>query len=154
MKLSRQYLLGLGSGLILSALISLVFPSISVLMGHGSGEGGTAASRTGSLVPGAAPPSGTSPSGDSVVPLPSVSFGTPSQADKISSREFMIPGGASAEKIASLLLAQGFITNKKAFLDAVEKKRAASRFQAGTFTLGENLSAEEIVDALLAQKGR
>ncbi len=147
MKLSRQYLLGLGSGLILSALISLVFPPVSVLMGHGSGEGGTAASTVGNTVPKTASSAGPSHSGNAVA-------ASPSDNSRNGSREFTIPSGASAEKIADLLKAQGFISDKKAFLDAVEKKRAASRFQAGTFTLVEKQSAEEIVDALLTPKGR
>ena len=143
MRLSRQYLLGLGSGLILSALLSMVLPSVNVTT---SSQENTE-QKTGLL---------SASSGVNSPSSPVIAQANPEDSSKVSpsaSQEFTIPSGATAEKIAGLLLEQGWITDKKAFLDAVEKKRAASRFRAGTFTLAKNLSAAEIVDALLNPKG-
>jgi cell division protein YceG involved in septum cleavage len=62
---------------------------------------------------------------------------------------FTIPAGASAEKIADLLVNDHWITNKEEFLSFVTQKKLASKFQAGSFELTSGMSLEEIVNQLI-----
>ncbi|MGI6678908.1 MAG: endolytic transglycosylase MltG [Dehalobacterium sp.] len=62
---------------------------------------------------------------------------------------FTIPNGAGAGKIADLLEQQGIINDKKVFLSAVEQLGAANKFQTGTFTLSKDQSALEIINILI-----
>lgn len=64
-------------------------------------------------------------------------------------KDFVIPKGVGAERIAELLLAQGFIKDKEVFLDNVHQLRVQRRFQAGTFKLTLGLTEEELIKRLL-----
>lgn len=146
MKVSRPYLLGLGSGLILSALLSVMLPPMNAFTGRDRGGGGAPTEKTDPAEKASALGAAGAASQENARPR------IPAEAGKAGPREFAVPSGASAEKIAGLLQEQGFIADKKAFLDVVEKKRVASRFQVGTFTLVQNLSPDEIVNILLVPK--
>lgn len=137
MKLSRQYLLGLGSGLILSALITLLF-TLSM-----TESPSTAGADTTEI---------TTPS----VQQPSDSHQKTSSSGKSGSenitqiqKNFVIPPGASADKIAQLLQSEGWIQNKDDFLTLVKAKKFEKRFKAGTYELTPGLSIENTINQLI-----
>ncbi|EGW39828.1 endolytic transglycosylase MltG [Desulfosporosinus sp. OT] len=158
MKVTRSYWLGLGSGLILSAMLALV---ITPLQGQAVGSQETSsaslakqqtttqpfvagAKQTDSLSepqPSAAiqPPASTQPSqGQSPNPQTSTQI----------EQKFIVPKGASSEQIAELLLAQGFIKDKDSFLVVAHQLGVESKFRAGAFTLSPGLTSEELIHRL------
>ncbi|GAB6152977.1 endolytic transglycosylase MltG [Desulfosporosinus burensis] len=144
MKITRSYWLGLGSGLILSAMLTMV---LSPLQGQG------VAPRDSSPVNDVKqPPNPSEPD-----PIKSSMTTQPTQVDQFSEqstttpidRQFVIPKGASAEKIADQLVAQGFIKDKETFLVDARQKRVERRFTAGTFNLSMGLTTEELLQRLV-----
>lgn len=159
MKISRSYLLGLGSGLILSALIAMVVPPLSINFG------------------GALPVSQVSPNED----VPNVDNqgneasqgrpGNPGESINLDSKGnqdtggvqdpsensgmpgdtklFTIPSGSTADRIADLLLAEEWVSSKEEFLDIVVERNLASRFRAGSFELTQSMNMEEILEQLV-----
>ncbi|MHB1653449.1 MAG: hypothetical protein ACYCVD_13360 [Desulfitobacteriaceae bacterium] len=214
MKLSREYILGLGSGLVLSALLSVVLPVIGlsffkpssggkippVVNGQnisspasGKAQGSQSApgrsqesssgqakqqSQGGQTGSGSQPSVGTrtgsttviqdnsattgAPGGTSVRGSTNSSANNPTSGEmsklpaspQITERRLIIPNGATAEKIADVLVNQGFISDKGSFLEIVQKKGAASRFRAGTYVLAGNLTLDEVVSKLLSPPAR
>lgn len=142
MKFSRSYLLGLGSGLILSALITMVFPNqeappLNTVNTSAQGE----------LKP-ADTPVEKIPS--EIPEKPVISKQAPKNIEP-SKETFRVPVGASAERIGELLITQGWITSKEEFLRVVKEKNLASKFQAGDFQLTKGVSIEEIINELLKE---
>lgn len=160
MKVTRSYWLGLGSGLILSAMLALV---ISPQQGQAvMPQAPTSVplvkqqATTEPLVEGAKqadPPS---------TPQPVVSTTQPSAANQLTvdqppntqsstqiEKSFIIPKGASSERIADLLLAQGFIKDKESFLVGAHQMGVERQFKAGTYTLSLGLTSEEVIRRLL-----
>jgi len=143
LKVTRSFWLGLGSGLILSAMLTLLFspqqkPSDVQLNPQ------TALPKNESTKEPDPPPPVQpieSDQKESLPPDPQVS----PQID----RDFVIPKGASAEQIADLLFAQELIKDKEAFLAFTRQMRAERRFRAGTFKLSVGLSEEEVIFRLL-----
>lgn len=158
MRVSRSYWLGLGSGLILSALLTIVFSPL---------QGQAEAPRDPSALTDVqqAPPTpidsnpnidpdpniDSDPSIDSDPEKPSEETQS-TQVDQSSEesaspmdREFIIPKGASAERIADLLVAQDFINDKNTFLEGARHLGVESRFRAGTFNLSASLTTEELL---------
>jgi hypothetical protein len=148
-KVSRSYWLGLGSGLILSAMLTMV---ISPYQANRSNTANTVPKQQ------ASQPPVTEKSTDAAAdnkPALQTSQVKPSQ--KVSSppnvvqteRSFVIPEGSSADQIADLLLAQEFIKEKAPFLASAQQLGADSKFRAGTFTLVPGLTPEELIHRLL-----
>lgn len=160
MKISRSYLLGLGSGLILSALIAMVVPPVSINIAGDStanqGNNQKANEETnqendqdnyqdGNI-------SGNENQGGQAPPN-STPANTNEQQESIDKPEstavFTIPSGSTADKIADLLLAESWISSKEEFLDLVKERNLASRFRTGSFELSQGMSAEEILEKLI-----
>lgn len=133
MKVTRSYWLGLGSGFILSAMIALV---ISPKQGQ-------------AVIPQTPAPVAPVQQQESTQPLDqpsqdqSLNIPTPTEQD------FIIPKGASSERIADLLVAQSFIKDKESFLMSVHQMGAESKFRAGTFVLSLGLTSEELINRLV-----
>ncbi len=162
MKLSRSYVMGLGSGLILSALLAMLLPSVTINFGEKQGlaknqditqPGGTNSNSNAVTPSEQKPVTGTaaekiSEEKPSVVGSTSSSNGLKS-TDLVNKGIFIIPAGASAEKIADLLLNESWITSKEEFLTYVKQKNLASKFRAGSFELSRGNTVEEIVNQLI-----
>lgn len=137
MKVTRSYWLGLGSGLILSAMLTMVISS----------QQGQA------VIPQES--SSVSPQKQQAITLPLA--GEAKQADPPSTAQpsvstqqnFIIPKGASSERIAELLVAQGLLREKESFLVCAHQMGVESQFRAGTFTLSLGLTTEELINRLL-----
>ena len=125
MKVTRSYWLGLGSGLILSAMLTLVISPQ---------QGQAVIPQEPSSVPPVKQQATTQP-----LAQPSVSI----------QQNFIIPKGASSGRIADLLVAQGFIKDKESFLVVAHQMGVESQFRAGTFTLSLGLTSEELIHRLL-----
>ncbi|HZK54753.1 MAG TPA: ABC transporter substrate-binding protein [Desulfosporosinus sp.] len=138
MKVTRSYWLGLGSGLILSAMLVLV---ISPKQGQAVTPPATFPVSPIQQQETTQPPQ-QQPAED--IPTP-----TPTLATAPTEQTFIIPKGASSEKIADLLVAQGFIKDKASFLINVHKVGAETKFRAGTFTLSAGLTTEELLGRLV-----
>lgn len=158
MKVTRSYWLGLGSGLILSAMLTLV---ISPQQGQAvvSKETSSASlakqqTTTQPLVEGAKQAdslSDTQPFASSQPPAstqPSQSQSPNPQTSTQIEQNFIVPKGASSEQIAELLLSQGFIKDKDSFLEAAHQLGVESKFRAGKFALSPGLTSEELIHRL------
>jgi len=144
MKVTRSYWIGLGSGLILSALLALV---ISPKQGQA-----VIPQTVPAPVPAVQQQETTSPIAQPAQDQPtktesSSPAATPTPAP--ANQNFIIPKGASSERIADLLVAQGFIKDKAPFLVSVHQMGAESKFRAGTFTLSLGLTLEELIGRLV-----
>jgi len=132
MKVTRSYWFGLGSGLILSAMLTVFFSPQQKN------------TDVQSIVNSQAIPmmEQTNPS---VVSSPVVEETIPTCVN----RDFVVPKGTNAEQIAELLFAQDFIKDKAAFLEKTHQLGADRRFRAGTFSLSWGLTEEELIYRLL-----
>ena len=144
MKVTRSFWFGLGSGLILSAMLMMV---LSPLHGQAVVSGASPQADTGVKQEPLNPTVPVKPS-ETTQPLQEVKPPVNQSTTSIE-RQFVIPKGASAERIADLLLAQGFITDKEAFLVGAHHLGVESRFSAGTFNLSAGLSPEELIHRLI-----
>ena len=153
MKVTRSYWLGLGSGLILSAMLTLV---ISPAQEH------AVTPKEPSSVPivnqqAITPPlAGVTKQADppsavqsTVPPQPSQGQSPKIQSPTQIEQNFSIPKGASSERIADMLAAQGLIKDKESFLVAARQMGVESQFRAGTFTMVQGLTTEEVIRRLL-----
>lgn len=152
MKVTRSYWLGLSSGFILSAMLALI---ISPLQGQ------ALALQTSHTVP--TPQnlqtqqnlSSASPvTPQDAVPNPGSTHavqGPPSDTQNSTQieRNFVIPKGASSESIADMLVAQGLIKDKVAFIERAHQMGVESKFRAGTFNLSLGLTPEELIHRLV-----
>ncbi len=142
MKVTRSYWLGLGSGLILSAKLTSIIPP------H---QGQAVTPQEPSPVH-PVQQKATLPLSEGTKrtdPSPAVQ---PSQGETSNSqfeRNFVIPEGASSERIADLLVTQGLIKDKAKFLEVAHKMGVESKFRAGTFSLSLGLTIEELINRLL-----
>ncbi len=136
MKVTRAYWLGLGSGLILSAMLTLVISPQ---------QGQAVILQELTSVPPVKQEATSQPrtAEKQDLPLPVVKPTVSTQQD------FIIPKGASSEKIADLLVTQGLIKDKKSFLEGAHQMGVESQFKAGTFTLSLGLTTEELILRLL-----
>ncbi|WP_019849434.1 endolytic transglycosylase MltG [Desulfitobacterium sp. PCE1] len=175
MKLSRSYLLGLGSGLILSALLAMVIPPVSINFAGSSPPEQTGPGRNtpGNENQGEVPSQGEGENkdgnnqglpenpvkpdetGENPVQNPDTNSRNPSSADAENDKPtqtFVIPSGSTADKISDLLLAEGWISSKEEFLNLVKQKNLAGRFRAGSFELSEGMDTEEILKKLIPKQ--
>lgn len=148
MKLSRSYVLGLGSGLILSALIAMLLPLGNIHFGEAPGviknqdvaQSGNPGSDTNAAIP---------PEEKPAIPS-SPSAGTHQKLTDLGDKgTLIIPAGASAEKIADVLLSERWITSREEFLTLVKQKDLARTFKAGSFELSRTMGIEEIINQLI-----
>ncbi len=153
MKVTRSYWLGLGSGLILSAMLTLAFSQQGQVLlpqgqelsaGQGVNNPETTPSQSEETQQSDPSPFVQTPDEPQPQNLPS-EIQTSSQVE----REFVIPKGASAEKIAKLLLSQDFINDEAAFLELVHQMKVERQFRAGTFSLSLGLNEEALIGQLL-----
>lgn len=148
MKLTRSFWFGLGTGLILSAMLALIFTprhdqadqraTVQTPLPAGKETGATE-----TTLPLQSAESGDSENSETNPVSPSEPGS--SQIDE----NFVIPKGASAEKIAELLLDQGYIKDKDTFLNSAHQLGVERQFRAGTFKLSLGLTEEELVKRLL-----
>lgn len=148
MKLSRSYVMGLGSGLILSALLAMLLPSVTIDFGGGTNSNTNAVTSSEQKPVTGTVAEKTTEGKSSGVGSASVS-NTPKATDLVNKDVFIIPTGASAEKIADLLLSENWITSKEEFLTLVKQRNLASKFRAGSFELTRGKAVEEIVNQLI-----
>ncbi len=137
MKVTRAYWLGLGSGLILSALLTLVISPQ---------QGQAVILQELTSVPPVKQQETTQPLAVETKQADSLPPATPPVSTQ---QNFIIPKGASSEQIAELLVAQGLIKDKKSFLMGVHQMEVESQFKAGMFTLSLDLTTEELIRRLL-----
>jgi len=145
LKITRSFWLGLGSGLILSAMLAMLFSPLQ-----------PRPSDVSSVNPQTVPPltketkqSDPSPLVQSSESNPKESLPPEHQSSIQIDRDFVIPKGASAERIADLLFDQEFIKDKEAFLARAHQMGAERQFRAGTFKLSLGLTEEELIYRLL-----
>lgn len=138
MKFSRSYLLGLGSGLILSALIAMVIPAGNIKF---SEETTQVNNQEVSLQ--------DTQNNEFLNEKPETENLEVKERLSPVTKVFIIPAGATAEKIANLLVEEGWITNKEEFLNFVKQKNLASKFQVGSYELTQGMSVEEIINQLI-----
>lgn len=179
MKITRDYILGLGSGLVVSALIMFAmqwsgFGVVSDINRETAGQNLSAQKQTVESQTNAndnsannkAATAETNPvNADSEIQDNKVQSGlqqdiavednassvNSAEKNSASSQEisFIVPNGASASSISDSLEQQGIITDKQAFMEAVGQLNVANKFQAGTFTLQKGLSVYEIIGILI-----
>lgn len=141
MKVTRSYWLGLGSGLILSAMLTLVISPQ---------QGQAVIPQEPAPVPPVEQQATTQPLAQpSVSTQPSQGQPPNTQSSTQIEQNFIIPKGASSEQIADLLVAQGFIKDKESFLVSAHQMGVESQFRAGTITLSLGLTSEELINRLL-----
>ena len=162
MRVTRSYWLGLGSGLILSAMLTLVIspqkgqavlpqeaPSVPSIKQPAVNQPSTGEEKT------AVPPSASQPTVLTIQPStsnqPSVDQPADTQSSTQIEKSFIIPKGASLERIADLLVAQGFIKDKESFLVGAHQMGVERQFRAGTFTLSLGLTSEEVINRLIRE---
>lgn len=151
MKISREYLLGLGSGLILSALLALVFIPAAAKSSGTTGVTATTAATTSSPEE-ASLAANASPSSQTIASSAQGSSSSEKSASENtaqSKRSFVIPSGASADKIAQLLQVEGWIQKKEDFSAMAKAKKLENRFKAGTYDLVPGLAIEDIINRLI-----
>jgi hypothetical protein len=149
MKVMRSYWLGLGSGLILSAMLMLVvsLQQVQTVIPHEPSSVKQEATP---------PPTEQTKQPDSQTAAQSTGktqLVQDSPINTLSSTQiewpFVIPDGSSTEQIAELLVAQGFLKDKEKFLESAHQKGVESKFRAGTFTLSLGLTTDELIQRLL-----
>lgn len=144
MKVSRSYWLGLGSGLILSAILSLVIPpqlGQPVISQQTKNQSQVKENqRSDSLATGNLSPVNQQNQ--------SSQDRSPVQVSSKVDQNFIVPQGASSERIADLLLTQGLIKDKETFLMTAHQLGVERQFKAGTFILSLDLTTEELIHRL------
>ena len=153
MKVTRSYWLGLGSGLILSAMLTLVISlnqqQIATPQEPSFVSTVQQQKTTQPLAEGAKQADRPSTAQPSVSPQPSQTQTPNNQSPIQIEQTFIIPKGASSERIADLLVAQGLIKDKELFLVDAHQMGVESKFRAGTFFLPLGLTSEELIHRLL-----
>lgn len=193
MKITRSYLLGVGSGLMLSVLFAISLPAIglqdfsqlSKLVGLSKPTSSQTAQPSNQNQPtpqenaisqpsqgltAGTPDSKGLGSGKSdvskgniktpIVPNNPTVPNTPNPkepsiltvATQPLEKQFVIPNGVGSERIAELLVSQGLVTNKAQFLETIEKRGVAGKFQVGTFNLSPGLTPDEVLNRLLGKR--
>lgn len=168
MKISRSYLMGLGSGLILSALLAMIIPPVTINFGgnppHQQGANqGERQGETNKDTQNGDKDQGESESltgkddketgnEDENKPLEGNKENPSHDSDKDRDPDketFVIPRGSTASQIANLLLNAGWISSKEEFIEIVREENLASKFQAGTFQLTRGMNIQEIIGELI-----
>lgn len=143
MKVTRSFWLGLGSGLVLSGLLTMAFSPLQGLTAKPRNSATEASIQQTPLTP-------SESVKPSVETQPTQVKQPVAQSSAIpKDQSFVIPEGASAERIAGLLVAQGFIKDKETFLVNARQLGVERRFKAGTFNLMTGLSTEELLHRLV-----
>lgn len=152
MKLSRNYLLGVGTGLILSAFLTLALPPQGNVPSQPQG-GTPAPSQTGTSTPApesiSTPPAAQQATQPASAPTPSAKPGPAAATPSKEPAAVVISSGATAGTIADQLVTQGLLSNKEEFLIAVNKRGVAGSFNVGTYTVPYGLTVDEVIDRLI-----
>jgi len=153
MKVTRSYWLGLGSGLILSAMLTLVISPLqrqAVIPQQPPSVSPVKQQATAQTLAGVREQTDSSATAQPTVSTPSSQAQSPNTQSPIPTEQsFIIPKGASSERIADLLMTQGFIKDKDSFLASAHQMGVERKFRTGTFTLAQGLSSEEVIKRLL-----
>ena len=175
MKISRDYILGLGSGLVISALLMFAMQmsgiglapksestqtagqTVSVQEQNNDLEKNTDANSVSDGVSGTGSVAGTSQdSGQSSQVQDSADQNNLTTDNTVQSKEaqaqgirFTISYGSDAVTIAGQLEKKGLINDKQEFLEALNKRNAAGKLQTGTFTLPLGLSVNDLISILI-----
>ncbi|MHB8124480.1 MAG: hypothetical protein ACYDEJ_02350 [Desulfitobacteriaceae bacterium] len=152
MKITRAYLLGVGSGLMLSLLLALSLPALGLQdfsqlnNFFKDPENPTVLSTASTIKPMTTPSSpATPPTSNPTNPVTVTGVIQPLE------KQFIIPNRVSSERIAELLVGQGFVTNKAKFMETVEKRGVAGKFQSGTYNLIPGLNHNEVINRLISK---
>ncbi|NMA68428.1 MAG: endolytic transglycosylase MltG [Desulfitobacterium sp.] len=162
MKISRSYLMGLGSGFILSALIALIMPPITINFGSTPSppQQGVIQEEEGANQKEPNQPNQDEPNEeesnqgtlDGVKGEGEAGAEKNIEAEKDAEGEkgtFVIPRGSTASQVAELLFEEEWISSKEEFMAVVEEKNLARKFRAGTFQLTKGLNIDELLDELI-----
>jgi hypothetical protein len=178
MKISRDFILGLGSGLVLSSLLmfGLQLGGVGSAPGSenrqtgrqtvsvqqqdntqekGGGSNTSAVSTPESDSTNTADKSNGPDMSSTLAQDSSSSTGESEKMTQTNSDQtqqeirLTIPAGSDAEKIADLLLKKGLISNKEVFLETVKQRNVASQFKAGTYTIPSGLSINNLISILI-----
>lgn len=137
--LNRDFLVGLGLGFIMSALILSFIPPVSGVQ-LTEREGHAIKSSETSKQP------GLPVALDSETDLAVQSSGQPAGKDGIT---VTVSAGATSEDIAALLKEAGLIPNEREFLQLVDKYGAHAKFQVGDYVIPQGASQKEILETLI-----
>ncbi len=149
MKITRDYILGLGSGLVICALIifALQLSGLGVVTANSRETAGQNLSSQEQTTESEVNSNDNRASGNKTA-TDTNAVNTASAAPSQEIR-FTVPFGSSASSISYLLEQQGIITDKQAFIDAAGRLNASNKFQTGTFALQKGLSVYEIIGILI-----
>lgn len=147
----RAYLLGIGTGLLLAAIIVNVLPGQSASnipsdLGTAQNNQTLKQEPAESKEPDQAL-NNESPANTGVTDNSGIADNT-GVADNPGVIEFVVLEGSTATDIAAELLALGLIESETTFLQRVEELGAAANFQAGTFEITKGMSLDEIIAEL------
>jgi hypothetical protein len=174
MKITRDYILGLGSGLVISALLMFAMQMSGIGLAPKS-ESSQTAGQTASVQEqniletnsdansvsdsgaGTGSDAGTSQASeqssqvqDSADQNNLTTNNTVQSKDaQAQSIRFTISYGSDAETIAGQLEKKGLISDKQEFLETLNKRNAAGKLQTGTFTLPLGLSVNDLISILI-----
>lgn len=161
---NAHFIRGLGTGLIIAALLFIAWPSKELLTDEQIRE---RAGQLGMVEPKSQTPSGTPQPDSSVAKAPTTEKTTPEApvqqkpasevpaaestkpgAPKPSEQEIItivVPKGANSDDIADSLAAKGLITDQQTFEDVVNRLGVASKFKVGTFNFHKGMDTTEII---------
>ena len=117
-------LVGIGSGLVVMALVMLALPTPTRVRPPLQADGKVA------------PPEGV--------------VRTPAPDPKPLTLTFVVEDGEAAPTIAAKLHGAGLITDEEAFLRRVVDRRVDTRLKAGTFIISTGATLDEVIDSLTA----
>ncbi|HWQ88495.1 MAG TPA: hypothetical protein VN374_00805 [Desulfitobacteriaceae bacterium] len=165
MKISRDYILGLGSGLVISALIMFAMQMSGIGLAaksESSPNAGLTASVQKQNTDLATNTEANSISNDVLETGTDANSSQDSTNNKVSSdnsannnpvksqsTRFTVAYGATAVTVAGQLEKEGLISDKQEFLEALNKRNAASKLQTGTFNLPPGLSVNDLISILI-----
>lgn len=165
MKISKDFLRGLGAGLLISALIVALLGAVYNPQPADTAQAGGAKDKISSNTgkEDEAHDKNTDASGtqsgtqtQTQTPAPAVQSPAPATQDsagqnpmKPAEVEFNIPEGATSQQISEILLEKGLIQDKDAFTQLILERGVASKLARGTFKMPLGLTMDEIANRLI-----
>lgn len=139
-RFQRGLMLGLGAGLLVSALTVTFLPKAQAPGQVALDEpGGKPAAPAQTPAPGATQPQTPAPT-QPQPPAPTAPVNV----------NFVVEPGSSADAIASNLKAQGLIADPAAFLKALSDRQLDTSLKAGTFVIPTGASLDKVIEVLTA----
>jgi hypothetical protein len=143
-RFQRGLMLGLGAGLLVSALAVLYVPRPQVPGQVAANEpGGKPAAQTPSPTPTVSP---TQTPAQTQTPAPTQPQAPANPAPV--NVTFEVAVGTSGGEIAANLKARGLIADPKAFLDELERRNLSASLQAGTFVIPTGATMDKVIEVL------